>query len=288
MKNILVAGFALLLMNSCSKTESNSASTQIEKSTEIGLVQKPLTLKSPTGEEISVTYFSEGDVVAVKIQKAGEEAAYRVGLHGLRPELIKLLGKLKYRTSYGQNVLEHSIEVAFLSGMIASEIGVNSTLAKRAGLLHDIGKAVDREVEGTHAQIGADLVKQWDKSPEVIQGIAEHHIETSNTSIWGYIISAADAISSARPGARRETLESYIKRLKALEEIANSFEGVERSYAIQAGREVRVMVKPEQVDDVAAMRLARDIVKKIEGDMEYPGQIKVTVVRETRAVEIAR
>ena len=226
--------------------------------------------------------------VETSIQKAGEEAAYRVGLHGLRPELIKLLGKLKYRTSYGQNVLEHSIEVAFLAGMIASEIGVNPTLAKRAGLLHDIGKAVDREVEGTHAQIGADLVKQWDKSIEVIQGIAEHHMETGNTSVWGYIVSAADAISSSRPGARRETLESYIKRLKALEEIANSFKGVEKSYAIQAGREIRIMVKPEEIDDIAAMRLARDIVKKIEEGMEYPGQIKVTVVRETRAVEIAK
>jgi ribonuclease Y len=226
--------------------------------------------------------------VDAAIQKAGEEAAYRVGIHGLRPELIKLLGRLKYRTSYGQNVLEHSIEVAYLAGMIASELGINATLAKRAGLLHDIGKAVDREVEGTHAQIGADLVKQWDKSPEVVQGIAEHHMETGNTSIWGYLISAADAISSARPGARRETLESYLKRLRALEDIANSFKGVDKSYAIQAGREIRILVKPEEIDDVTAMRLARDIVKKIEEGMEYPGQIKVTVVRETRAVEIAK
>jgi ribonuclease Y len=172
--------------------------------------------------------------------------------------------------------------------MIASELGINANLAKRAGLLHDIGKAVDREVEGTHAQIGADLVKQWDKSPEVVQGIAEHHMETGNTSIWGYLISAADAISSARPGARRETLESYLKRLRALEDIANSFKGVDKSYAIQAGREIRILVKPEEIDDVTAMRLARDIVKKIEEGMEYPGQIKVTVVRETRAVEIAK
>ena len=226
--------------------------------------------------------------VAIAIQKAGEEAAYKTGVHGLRPELVKLLGRLKYRTSYGQNVLEHSVEVAYLAGMIASELGINQNLAKRAGLLHDIGKAVDREVEGTHAQIGADLVKQWDKSPEVVQGIAEHHMETGNTSVWGYLTSAADAISSARPGARRETLENYLKRLKDLEDIANSFNGVEKSYAIQAGREIRILVKPEEVDDVAAMRLARDIVKKIEEGMEYPGQIKVTVVREIRAVEIAK
>jgi ribonuclease Y len=226
--------------------------------------------------------------VDTAIQKAGEEAAYHVGIHGMRPELLKLLGRLKYRTSYGQNVLEHSIEVAFLSGMIASELGINQTIAKRAGLLHDIGKAVDREIEGTHAQIGADLVKQWDKSPEVVQGIAEHHMETGSTSMWGYLVSAADAVSSSRPGARRETLENYLKRLKDLEDIANSFSGVEKSYAIQAGREIRILVKPEEVDDMAAMRLARDIVKKIEEGMEYPGQIKVTVLRETRAVEIAK
>ena len=226
--------------------------------------------------------------VDTAIQKAGEEAAYRVGLHGLRPELIKLLGRLKYRTSYGQNVLDHSIEVSYLAGMIGAELGLNVTLAKRAGLLHDIGKAVDREVEGTHAQIGADLVKQWDKSQEVIQGISEHHMETGSTSVWGYLTSAADAISSARPGARRESLDNYLKRLKTLEDIANSFEGVDRCYAIQAGREIRILVKPEVVDDVSAMRLARDIVKKIEEGMEYPGQIKVTVLRETRAVEIAK
>jgi ribonucrease Y len=226
--------------------------------------------------------------VDTTIQKAGEEAAYKVGVHGMRPELIKLLGRLKYRTSYGQNVLEHSVEVAYLAGMIASDLGINQTIAKRAGLLHDIGKAVDREVEGTHAQIGADLVKQWDKSPEVVQGIAEHHMETGNTSLWGYLVSAADAVSSSRPGARRENLENYLKRLKALEDIANSFKGVEKSYAIQAGREVRILVKPEEIDDISAMRLARDIVKKIEEGMEYPGQIKVTVIRETRAVEIAK
>jgi ribonucrease Y len=236
-------------------------------------------------EEVTAKAKEEVDVA---IQKSGEEAAYKTGVHGLRPELIKLLGRLRYRTSYGQNVLEHSIEVAFLAGTIASELGINATLAKRAGLLHDIGKAVDREVEGTHAQIGADLVKQWDKSPEVVQGIAEHHMETGNTSMWGYLTSAADAISSARPGARRETVENYLKRLKDLEDIASSFKGVEKSYAIQAGREIRILVKPEEIDDVAAMRLSRDIVKKIEEGMEYPGQIKVTVIRETRAVEIAK
>jgi ribonuclease Y len=222
------------------------------------------------------------------IINAGEQAAYQVGVQGLRPELIKLIGRLKYRTSYGQNVLVHSIEVAYLAGMIASELGANVSLAKRAGLLHDIGKAVDREVEGTHAAIGADLVKQWDRSPEVVQGIAEHHFETNNTSFWGFIISAADAISSARPGARRESLDSYLKRLKALEDIANSFKGVDKSFAIQAGREIRILVKPEEIDDLGAMRLARDIVKKIEEGLEYPGQIKVTVLRETRATDYAK
>ena len=226
--------------------------------------------------------------VEAAMYSAGEQAAYQVGVQGLRPELIKLLGRLKYRTSYGQNALAHSVEVAYLAGMMASELGANVALAKRAGLLHDIGKAIDREVEGTHAAIGADLVQQWDKSPEVIQGIAEHHFETSNTSFWGFIVSAADAISSARPGARRESLESYLKRLKALEDIADGFKGVEKSYAIQAGREIRILVKPEEIDDLGAMRLARDIVKKIEEGLEYPGQIKVTVLRETRAVDYAK
>ncbi len=227
------------------------------------------------------------DEVEAAIQAAGEQAAIQLGVQ-LHPELIKLLGRLKYRTSYGQNALEHSIEVAYLAGMIAAEIGANVNIAKKAGLLHDIGKSVDREVEGTHAAIGADLVRQWEKSPEVLKGVAEHHMETSDTSIWGYIASAADAISSARPGARRESLESYLKRLKALEDIADSFKGVEKSFAIQAGREVRILVKPEAVDDLGAMRLARDIVKKVEETLEYPGQIKVTVIRETRAVDYAK
>ena len=226
--------------------------------------------------------------VEATIYSAGEQAAYEVGVAGLRPELIKLLGRLKFRTSYGQNVLIHSIEVAHLASVIAAELGANVATAKKAGLLHDIGKAVDREVEGTHAAIGANLVKQWDKSAEVVQGIAEHHGETDTTSLWGFIISAADAISGARPGARRESLESYLQRLKSLEDIANSFKGVDKSYAIQAGREVRILVKPEDIDDLGAMRLARDIVKKIEEGMQYPGQIKVTVLRETRAVDYAR
>ena len=226
--------------------------------------------------------------VEATIHSAGEQAAYEVGVHGLRPEIIKLLGRLKYRTSYGQNVLGHSVETGHLAGMIAAELGANVAIAKKSGLLHDIGKAVDREVEGTHASIGADLVKQWEKSPEVVLGIAEHHGETGRMSVWGYIISAADAISSARPGARRESMENYLKRLKALEDIANGFKGVDKSYAIQAGREIRILVKPEEIDDLGAMRLARDIVKKIEEGLEYPGQIRVTVLRETRAVDYAK
>ncbi|TES88036.1 MAG: ribonuclease Y [Dehalococcoidia bacterium] len=226
--------------------------------------------------------------VEADINSAGEQAAYQVGMHGLRPEIIRLLGRLKYRTSYGQNSLQHSIETAYIAGMIASELGADVSIAKRAGLLHDLGKAVDREVEGTHAQIGADLVKQWDKSPEVVKGIAEHHLETESVSMWGFIISAADAISSARPGARRESLENYLKRMKALEDIANDFKGVDKSYAIQAGREIRILVKPEEIDDLGAMRLVRDIVKRIEEGLEYPGQIKVTVLRETRAVDFAK
>ena len=223
-----------------------------------------------------------------EIISAGEKAAYDVGVHGLRPELIRLLGRLKYRTSYGQNVLRHSIEVAYLSEMIASELGANTTIAKKAGLLHDIGKAVDREVEGTHAAIGADLVRQWEKSPEVVDGIAQHHFETGDVGFWGFVVAAADAVSSARPGARRESMENYLKRLNALEDIANSFSGVDRSYAIQAGREIRILVKPEEIDDLGGMRLARDIVRKIEEGLDYPGQIKVTVLRETRAVDFAK
>jgi ribonuclease Y len=226
--------------------------------------------------------------VEATMKSEGEGAVHEVGVPGLNPELIKLMGRLKYRFSYGQNVLRHSVEVAHLSGMIASELGMRVDLAKRAGLLHDIGKAVDFQVEGPHAKIGADIVKQWDKSADVVAAISEHHGETGTTSVLGFIVSAADAISGGRPGARRESLEHYIKRLEALESVANSFPGVEKSYAIQAGREIRILVKPEEIDDLQAMRLARDIVKKIEETLEYPGQIKVTVIRETRTVDYAK
>jgi len=222
------------------------------------------------------------------IQNEGEQAAYEAGVPGLHPELIKLLGKLKFRTSYGQNVLLHSVEVAHLAGMLASEIGANSAACKKAGLLHDIGKAVDHQVEGPHALIGADLVKQWDKSPEVTQAIAEHHGEAPTSSVIGFIVAAADAISGSRPGARRESVEQYLKRVRDLEDIASSFPGIEKTFAIQAGREVRVMVKPEEIDDLTAIRLARDISKKIEESLTYPGQIKVVVVRETTVVDYAK
>ncbi|MBE0415197.1 MAG: ribonuclease Y [Dehalococcoidia bacterium] len=230
---------------------------------------------------------ARGEVEA-KIQAEGEQAVHQTGVPGLNPELIKLLGRLKYRFSYGQNVLLHSLEVAHLAGMIAAELGARVDLAKRAGLLHDIGKAVDFQVEGPHAQIGANLVRQWDKSAEVVGAIAEHHGEAESMSVLGFIISAADAISGGRPGARRESLEQYLKRLESLENLADSFPGVEKSYAIQAGREIRIMVKPTEIDDLEAMRLARDIVKKIEETLAYPGQIKVTVIRETRAVDYAK
>ncbi|MFA5399429.1 MAG: ribonuclease Y [Dehalococcoidia bacterium] len=222
------------------------------------------------------------------IKLEGEQASRKAGVQGLHPELVKLLGRLKFRTSYGQNVLTHSLEVAHIAGMLAAEIGANVTLAKRAALLHDIGKAVDHEVEGPHALIGANLVKQWDKSVEVSQAISEHHGEATTTSSLGFILATADQISGSRLGARRESLDQYIKRIEALENVASSFPGVEKAFAIQAGREVRIIVKPEQVDDLAAMRLARDIVKKIEDSLEYPGQIKVTVMREVRAVDYAK
>ncbi|MDM8000988.1 MAG: ribonuclease Y [Dehalococcoidia bacterium] len=228
------------------------------------------------------------DEVETTIRVEGEQAANRAGVQGLPPELIRTLGRLKYRFSYGQNVLMHSVEVSLLAGMMAAEIGANVDQAKRAGLLHDIGKAVDFETEGPHAQIGADIVKQWEKSPEVIRAIASHHGEVEMNTALGFLVAAADAISASRPGARRESLEQYLKHLEALENIANSFSGVEKSYAIQAGREIRILVKPEEIDDLGAMRLARDIVKKVEETLNYPGQIKVTVVRETRAVDYAK
>ena len=223
-----------------------------------------------------------------QIKEAGESAMFECGIFGLHPELIKILGRLKFRTSYGQNVLKHAIEVSHLAGVMATELGVDANLAKRAGLLHDLGKAVDYEVEGTHMQIGADLAKKYRENHIVVNAILAHHGDVEPKTIEAVLVAAADAISGARPGARRETTTNYIKRLQKLEEISSSFKGVEKCYAIQAGREVRVMVKPEQINDAQTVFLAKDIAKKIEQEMEYPGQIKVNVIREWRATEFAK
>ena len=226
--------------------------------------------------------------VETEIKQAGERATFEIGIHAINPELVKLLGRLRYRTSYGQNVLTHSLEVAYISGIIADELGVDSVIAKRAGLLHDIGKALTAEVEGSHVQLGVDIAKKYKENAEVLHAIEAHHNDVEPQTIIAVIVQAADAISAARPGARRENLENYIKRLQKLEEIANEFNGVEKSYAVQAGREVRIMVKPEEVNDEQMVLVARDIVKKIEESLEYPGQIKINVIRESRAVDYAK
>ena len=230
---------------------------------------------------------SRKEVEAI-IKQEGEQATFDTGVHGLHPELIKILGRLKYRTSYGQNVLKHSIEVSHLAGLMAAELGTDVALAKRAGLLHDIGKAIDHEVEGSHVTIGADVAKKYKENDKVIHAIMAHHGDVEPNSLAACLVQAADSISAARTGARRENIESYIKRLEALEGIANSFAGVEKSFAIQAGREIRIMVKPDKVNDDETILLAKDIVKQIESTMEYPGQIKVNVIREMRTVEYAK
>ena len=224
----------------------------------------------------------------VKIREAGQEAVLSVGVHGLHPEEVKLLGKLKYRTSYGQNVLQHSIEVSTLAGLIASQIGMDIQLAKRAGFLHDIGKSVDHEVEGTHPQLGADIAKRYNESAAIVEAILNHHSSSQSRSLLSTLVDAADAISASRPGVRRETMESYVKKLEKLEAICDSYPGVEKTYAIQAGREVRVMVKPDKIGDAEATQLAREISKRIEKELEYPGTIKVTLIRETRVVDYAK
>ncbi len=226
--------------------------------------------------------------VEATIKHEGERAVLEAGIHNVHPEIVKLLGRLRYRTSYGQNVLNHSLEVSFLAGMMASELGLDPTVAKRAGLLHDIGKSIDHEVEGTHIQIGVDIARKYKESDAVIHAIQAHHGDVEAKTIVACLVQAADALSAARPGARRENVENYIKRLQKLEEVASSFDGVERTFAIQAGREVRVMVKPEVVNDERMIPLAREICKKIEEELEYPGQIKVNIIRESRASDYAK
>ena len=222
------------------------------------------------------------------IKEEGERACYETGIHNLHPELVKILGRQKYRTSYGQNVLNHSIEVAHIAGLLASELGVDVPLAKRAGLLHDLGKAVDHEMEGSHVQLGVELARKYKESPAVIHAIEAHHGDVEPQTVIACLVQAADAISAARPGARRENVENYIRRLQKLEELTGSYPGVEKAYAIQAGREVRIMVKPEEVSEDNMIILARDVARKLESELEYPGQIKVNVIRETKAVEYAK
>ena len=222
------------------------------------------------------------------MKREGEKAVMDLGIHSLHPDLVKLIGRLKYRTSYGQNVLSHSLEVAWLAGLMAGELGVNVQLARRAGLLHDIGKALDHEIEGSHVQIGVDICKKYRENPQIIHAIEAHHGDVEPKTVLAFIIMAADAISAARPGARRENMESYIKRLETLEALCNGFEGVESSYAVQAGREVRILVQPDKVGDDQVILLARQVAKKIEDELDYPGQIKVSVIRESRATEYAK
>ncbi len=236
-------------------------------------------------EEVVAKCEKEMDII---VRELGEQACFDCGVHGLHIDIIKLLGKLNFRTSYGQNVLQHSKEVSFLSGIMAAELGLDPAIARRAGLLHDIGKAIDRDTEGTHTQIGVKLISKYNESPIILNAIASHHEDIPQETPYSVLVQAADAISGARPGARRETLEGYIKRLEKLEELADSFKGVEKAYAIQAGREVRVMVEAEHIDDLGAEQLSSEIARKIQAELEYPGQIKVTVIRETRAVDYAK
>ena len=224
----------------------------------------------------------------IQMKREGDKAVMELGVHSLHPDLVKLIGRLKYRTSFGQNVLSHSLEVAWLAGLMAGELGVNVQLARRAGLLHDIGKALDHEIEGSHVQIGVDICKKYRENPQVIHAIEAHHGDVEPKTTLAFIIMAADAISAARPGARRENMESYIKRLETLEALCNGFEGVESSYAVQAGREVRILVQPDEVSDDEVILLARNVAKKIENELDYPGQIKVSVIRESRATEYAK
>lgn len=226
--------------------------------------------------------------VETQIREAGEQAVFETGQHNIHPELVKLLGRMRFRTSYGQNVLKHSVEVSHLAGVMAAELGADVQIAKRAGLLHDIGKAVDHEAEGTHVTLGAELARKYRESPDVVHAIMAHHNDVEPTTVEAVLVQASDAISAARPGARRESLENYIKRLEKLEEISNSFPGVEKCYAIQSGREVRIMVKPDDVTDAGTLVLAKEVAKKIEREMEYPGQIKVNIIRETRAIDFAK
>ena len=226
--------------------------------------------------------------VNASIKEAGEQTMYNVGIHNLHPELVKLLGRLKYRTSYGQNVLKHSEEVSHLAGLMAGELGMDTRLAKRAGLLHDIGKAIDHDKEGTHVDLGIEVLKKYKENQNVIDAMAAHHGDYEPKSLEAVLIAAADALSAARPGARRETLETYVKRLQQLEEIANNIPGVDKSFAIQAGREIRVIAQPDKISDAEMPMLAREIAKKVEDELDYPGQIKVNIVRETRAVDYAK